>query len=142
MSATLTSSRAFADSVILVTGGTSGIGLAIAEAFLDAGASVAVCARAQPGLDAFMARHPGTLAISADVTDPRDRTAMLDTVAARSDPKHARANSARSTWDQATLHGSWHSRVPRRCQQVAADPRRRAAAAPRASPPVRHIAAT
>ncbi len=83
MSATLTSSRAFADSVILVTGGTSGIGLAIAEAFLDAGASVAVCARAQPGLDAFTARHPGTLAIRADVTDPRDRTAMLDTVEAR-----------------------------------------------------------
>lgn len=69
--------------VVLITGGTSGIGLAMAEAFLRDGASVAVCARSQTALDAFRAAHPQALAVSADVTDITAQRALLDAVAER-----------------------------------------------------------
>jgi uncharacterized oxidoreductase len=68
---------------VLVTGGTSGIGLALAEAFLDKGDAVVVCGRSQPALDRFSLAHPGALAIQADITDLDARTAMLDAIAER-----------------------------------------------------------
>ncbi len=74
---------AWARRVVLVTGGTSGIGLALAEAFLDQGASVAVCGRSVPGLERFTVEHPGALAIRADVTRGDERIALLQAVADR-----------------------------------------------------------
>jgi uncharacterized oxidoreductase len=69
--------------VVLITGGTSGIGLALAEAFLSEGATVAVCARSEAALARFSRAHPAALAIQADVTIGAARTAMLDAVADR-----------------------------------------------------------
>jgi uncharacterized oxidoreductase len=68
---------------VLITGGTSGIGLSLAEAFLADGASVAVCGRSTAALDRFRDAHPEALAIRADVTVPEQRNAMLDAVADR-----------------------------------------------------------
>jgi uncharacterized oxidoreductase len=68
---------------ILITGGTSGIGLAVAEAFLSAGAAVAVCARSEAALARFSGAHPEALAIQADVTIGAARIAMLNAVADR-----------------------------------------------------------
>ncbi|MEV0261134.1 SDR family NAD(P)-dependent oxidoreductase [Streptomyces sp. NPDC050617] len=71
------------EQVSLVTGGTSGIGMAVAEAFMRKGAAVAVCGRSQAALDRFSHAHPDALAIKADVTVARERAAMLDAVADR-----------------------------------------------------------
>jgi uncharacterized oxidoreductase len=69
--------------VVLVTGGTSGIGPGLAEAFMSQGASVAVCGRSEAALDRFSRANPDALAIQADVTDSEARIAMLEAVAER-----------------------------------------------------------
>lgn len=69
--------------VVLITGGTSGIGLSLAEAFRNQGADVAVCGRSETALDRFSLAHPGSLAVKADVTVSESRSAMLDAVAER-----------------------------------------------------------
>ena len=69
--------------IVLVTGGTSGIGLALAEAFLARGDGVAVCGRSEDALARFSRAHPDALAVRADVTDAAARAATLDAVAAR-----------------------------------------------------------
>jgi uncharacterized oxidoreductase len=71
------------DKVVLITGGTSGIGLSLAESFLSEGFSVAICARSQPALDEFDRAHPESLAVRADVTDQQARAALLDAVTER-----------------------------------------------------------
>ncbi|SDC58290.1 meso-butanediol dehydrogenase / (S,S)-butanediol dehydrogenase / diacetyl reductase [Geodermatophilus telluris] len=62
----------FTGSVVLVTGGGSGIGLAISRAFLDAGATVAVTGRRRDRLESALAGVPGerAAALPADVSDP------------------------------------------------------------------------
>jgi len=57
-----------AGQAVLVTGGCSGLGLAMAETFLRAGARVAVFDRTIP--DGFAKAHPEFLLIAGDVTDP------------------------------------------------------------------------
>jgi NAD(P)-dependent dehydrogenase (short-subunit alcohol dehydrogenase family) len=54
---------------VLISGGASGIGEAIAAAFTEAKALVHVCDVSQPTLAAFRAKHPGALATHADVAD-------------------------------------------------------------------------
>ena len=55
---------------VLVTAGASGIGAAIASAFLEAGARVAICDVDDAALRAFEAANPSVYAIRADVSDP------------------------------------------------------------------------
>jgi len=69
--------------VVLITGGTSGIGLALAEAFRSQGAAVAVCGRSEAALERFSLAQPDALAIQADVTIGEARSAMLEAVADR-----------------------------------------------------------
>jgi uncharacterized oxidoreductase len=69
--------------VVLITGGTSGIGLGLAEAFMRQGAAVVVCGRSETALERFSRAHPDALAIRADVTLGEARRAMLDAIADR-----------------------------------------------------------
>jgi NAD(P)-dependent dehydrogenase (short-subunit alcohol dehydrogenase family) len=54
---------------VLISGGASGIGEAIAAAFLEAKAQVHVCDLSEPTLAAFRKKHPAALATHADVAD-------------------------------------------------------------------------
>lgn len=54
---------------VLVTGGASGIGLALAQAFLAAGSNVIIAGRRQSALDAAVAANPGLVAYALDVED-------------------------------------------------------------------------
>ena len=74
-----------ASTVAVVTGGSRGIGLAIAAAFLERGARVAIAGRDQKSLDAAVARFStdALLPVQADVGNPDDARRLIDAAVAR-----------------------------------------------------------
>lgn len=60
----------FADKVVLVFGGNSGIGLAAVKAFAAEGASVYFTGRSRKTIEEAEAQAPGTVGISSDIADP------------------------------------------------------------------------
>ena len=68
---------------ILVTGGTSGIGRALAEALLARGNRVIVTGRRQALLDQITANRPGFFGIPLDIDDPAALSRLADEVRAR-----------------------------------------------------------
>lgn len=56
--------------VVWIIGASTGIGRATAEALHRSGARVIVSARQGAELESFVQRHPGSLALPLDVTDP------------------------------------------------------------------------
>ncbi|MBF8376694.1 SDR family NAD(P)-dependent oxidoreductase [Alicyclobacillus mali] len=62
---------------ILVTGGSNGIGLALAVRFLERGNRVIICGRRQEKLDEAKAAHPDLETICCDVMRPEERLRLL-----------------------------------------------------------------
>ncbi len=79
---------------VLITGGASGIGLALARQLAAAGNSVVVCGRDQAKLDAACAAVPQLTAIRADVADPAGRKALVAELAARFPALNVLVNNA------------------------------------------------
>jgi len=67
-----------AGNAILVTGGTGGIGLALAGRFLEAGNEVAVCGRDPGRLRAALAARPGLRGLACDVAQPGERRRLAE----------------------------------------------------------------
>ena len=103
------------DKVVIVTGASKGIGLACAEAFLRAGAKVALVSRSGRNLDAALARLPPSahkpVAIVADLTRADDATRMVADAVAQLGPVDVLVNSAgaakRTAPDDLTAQ-AWH----------------------------------
>ena len=70
--------------VVVVTGGTRGIGRGLVEAFLDRGCSVAFCGRSPASVDATVAELQGrsVVGVVADVTDEAGMTKLWDAATA------------------------------------------------------------
>jgi NAD(P)-dependent dehydrogenase (short-subunit alcohol dehydrogenase family) len=65
------------DRVVLVTGGSAGIGRATLAALAEEGARVVTCARGGERLDEAARDLPGVSTMVADVADPADRAALV-----------------------------------------------------------------
>lgn len=68
------------DNTILITGGTSGIGLELAARLLALGNTVIVTGRSQSGIDAARKKLAGLHAIQSDVSDPADIAKLYERV--------------------------------------------------------------
>ncbi|MBV8793136.1 MAG: SDR family oxidoreductase [Pseudolabrys sp.] len=65
------------DKVALVTGGSSGIGLAIAQKLAEEGCKIAIAGREQGKLDAAAKTIPGAKGFSAEIADPAQVAKMV-----------------------------------------------------------------
>ena len=66
----MTPATAKCTGMVLISGGAAGIGRAIAESFLLAGAKVHVCDSSAEELDAFLTANTGATATLADISNP------------------------------------------------------------------------
>lgn len=73
----------FTDSIVLVTGGGTGIGAGITRAFLDAGATVVITGRRLDRLEGTLDGHPRGVAIAMDLTDPEQVRGLVAQVVER-----------------------------------------------------------
>ncbi|WP_218920514.1 SDR family NAD(P)-dependent oxidoreductase [Lentzea guizhouensis] len=83
-----------AGKVVLVTGGSAGIGRLTARRLARAGAHVVICGRDQDRLDAALAEMPDAVGIRCDVTDPADRELLVRAVVERFGRIDALVNNA------------------------------------------------
>ncbi|WP_176594636.1 SDR family NAD(P)-dependent oxidoreductase [Sphingobium sp. EM0848] len=72
----------FTNKSVLVTGGGSGIGLACAKAFAEAGARVAIAEIDAAQCTAFAEAHPQALVVRCDVTQPAEVRALAEKIRA------------------------------------------------------------
>lgn len=86
--------KTFEGQVVLVTGGSTGIGAAVALQLAQAGAKVVITGRKEATLRASAARHPGISYVVADIAKPEEVARSLEEVRARFDRLDALVNNA------------------------------------------------
>jgi NAD(P)-dependent dehydrogenase (short-subunit alcohol dehydrogenase family) len=69
--------------VVVITGGSSGLGVQLGEALAAAGATAVLAARRADRLEDLTAAIPGADAVACDVTDEDDRRRLIETVMKR-----------------------------------------------------------
>ena len=80
--------------VVLVTGGSKGIGLACALAFANEGARIAICSRSRDNVDTASARLKEVFGVVADLVDAVAAERVVETVEDRVGPIDILVNSA------------------------------------------------
>jgi NAD(P)-dependent dehydrogenase (short-subunit alcohol dehydrogenase family) len=80
--------------VVLITGGSKGIGLACALSFAAEGARIAICSRSSDNVERARARLKDAVGVAADLTDAAAAGKMIDTVEDRLGPIDVLVNSA------------------------------------------------
>jgi len=104
------------DRIVVVTGGSKGIGFACAQAFAEEGARVALVSRSRENLDAALAKLRHTehrpVSFAAHLTDAAQASAMADDVESTLGPIDILVNSAgaakRSPPDELRAE-AWHA---------------------------------
>lgn len=107
------------DAVVIVTGGSSGVGLATARRLLEEGALVAICARDRTRLSCRAAEleadHPGrVLAVPADVRDADQVDRFVEQVVGRwgsVDGLVSNAGSSRMSTFETTSDDDWRDEL-------------------------------
>jgi len=67
----------FAANTVLITGGATGIGFALAERFVQAGSHVIICGRREHKLKEAQSKYPQLHIRGCNVADPAERTALF-----------------------------------------------------------------
>lgn len=67
----------FKANTVLITGGASGIGFALAERFIQAGSSVIICGRRENKLKEAQSKYPQLHICVCNVANPSERTALF-----------------------------------------------------------------
>ncbi len=80
--------------VVLVTGGSKGIGLACAAAFAAEGARVAICSRSHENVERARAELKDAFGVAADLADAAAAAAMIEAVESGVGPVDVLINSA------------------------------------------------
>jgi NAD(P)-dependent dehydrogenase (short-subunit alcohol dehydrogenase family) len=100
-----------AEKIIVVTGGSSGIGLACVKLFLDEGAKVALCGR---DASKFTLQHENLLSFTCDVTQETAVQAFAQAVEARfgaCDALITNAGQGRVSTFENTLDAAWNEEL-------------------------------
>jgi uncharacterized oxidoreductase len=94
---------------ILVTGGASGIGLALAARFLERGNQVIICGRREDKLSEAADRHPGLHTRVTDVSDSEERTELARWARSEFPELNVLVNNAgiQRSVDVRTVEDSW-----------------------------------
>src|SRR2546423_13146837 len=82
--------------VVLITGGSKGLGLAAARAFVAEGARVAIASRSHDNLQKARAELGAVETFAADLCQPRVAAGMVDAGGRPPGPGHVLGNSARA----------------------------------------------